>query len=115
MNPEEPHKKFAREDSVRSFLQDSKTNSATEQREIVAFKFGGSSLLGAERMLHAAALVARRGREQKCSGGRFRDEGSNGPLTRDCPLAGSRMPHGCPTRRRIRIPATHSGSSRSQS
>src|SRR5262249_52876874 len=26
-------------------------------REIVAFKFGGSSLLGAERMLHAARLV----------------------------------------------------------
>ena len=25
--------------------------------EIVAFKFGGSSLLGAERMLHAASLV----------------------------------------------------------
>jgi aspartokinase/homoserine dehydrogenase 1 len=57
MNPEEPQKKFAREDSVRSFLQDIKTSSVTEQRAIVAFKFGGSSLLGAERMLHAAALV----------------------------------------------------------
>jgi aspartate kinase len=29
----------------------------TKEREVLAFKFGGSSLLGAERMLHAASLV----------------------------------------------------------
>src|SRR5437660_11551446 len=28
-----------------------------QRRNVVAFKFGGSSLLGAERMLHAASLV----------------------------------------------------------
>src|SRR6266478_6904825 len=28
-----------------------------QRRNVVAFKFGGSSLLGAERMLHAAGLV----------------------------------------------------------
>jgi aspartate kinase len=33
----------------------SKQNSRSE--EVIAFKFGGSSLLGAERMLHAASLV----------------------------------------------------------
>jgi bifunctional aspartokinase / homoserine dehydrogenase 1 len=31
--------------------------SAIQPRNVVAFKFGGSSLLGAERMLHAASLV----------------------------------------------------------
>src|SRR6266404_6361626 len=30
---------------------------ATQPLNVVAFKFGGSSLLGAERMLHAASLV----------------------------------------------------------
>lgn len=30
---------------------------AESRRQVVAFKFGGSSLLGAERMLHAARLV----------------------------------------------------------
>jgi aspartate kinase len=30
---------------------------ATQVRNVVAFKFGGSSLLGADRMLHAASLV----------------------------------------------------------
>src|SRR5713226_9400380 len=28
-----------------------------QQRNVLAFKFGGSSLLGADRMLHAAGLV----------------------------------------------------------
>ncbi|HEX4546382.1 MAG TPA: hypothetical protein VH110_08470, partial [Candidatus Acidoferrum sp.] len=29
-----------------------------DTRKLVAFKFGGSSLLGADRMLHAAGLVS---------------------------------------------------------
>src|SRR5215470_2816802 len=33
------------------------TPSRAPVREVLAFKFGGSSLLGADRMLHAASLV----------------------------------------------------------
>jgi bifunctional aspartokinase / homoserine dehydrogenase 1 len=36
-----------------------------EQPQVVAFKFGGSSLLGAERMLHAAGLVGAAARNSK--------------------------------------------------
>src|ERR1700674_596230 len=37
--------------------QDSRAGSPAVRESLVAFKFGGSSLLGAERMLHAAGLV----------------------------------------------------------
>src|SRR5215472_9354731 len=37
----------------------------TTDRAVVAFKFGGTSLLGAERMLHAAHLVKRAARTSR--------------------------------------------------
>ncbi len=40
------------------FVVASSGTQASSRRNVVAFKFGGSSLLGAERMLHAANLVA---------------------------------------------------------
>ncbi len=43
---------------VRAVAKNAVVNATPEVREsLVAFKFGGSSLLGAERMLHAAGLV----------------------------------------------------------
>jgi aspartate kinase len=42
---------------VRAAAQDAHANSPAARESLVAFKFGGSSLLGAERMLHAAGLV----------------------------------------------------------
>ena len=38
---------------------------AESRQNIVAFKFGGTSLLGAERMLHAARLVKRAARTSR--------------------------------------------------
>ena len=43
--------------SVRAATQDEHANSPAVRESLVAFKFGGSSLLGAERMRHAAGLV----------------------------------------------------------
>ena len=41
-----------------AFANNAEARSTSDRREsLVAFKFGGSSLLGAERMLHAASLV----------------------------------------------------------
>src|SRR5215472_17340571 len=37
----------------------------SQQDEVIAFKFGGSSILGAERMLHAAALVGEAARASR--------------------------------------------------
>ena len=42
---------------ARAGVQDSRASSPAVRESLVAFKFGGSSLLGAERMLHAAGLV----------------------------------------------------------
>jgi bifunctional aspartokinase / homoserine dehydrogenase 1 len=45
------------EQQSRELRRDSTELAAESQRGVVAFKFGGTSLLGAERMLHAAGLV----------------------------------------------------------
>jgi len=42
---------------ARAGTQDARAESPAVRESLVAFKFGGSSLLGAERMLHAAGLV----------------------------------------------------------
>jgi aspartokinase/homoserine dehydrogenase 1 len=42
---------------TRGAVQNAHANSLAVRESLVAFKFGGSSLLGAERMLHAAGLV----------------------------------------------------------
>jgi aspartate kinase len=42
---------------ARAGTQDARADSPAVRESLVAFKFGGSSLLGAERMLHAARLV----------------------------------------------------------
>ncbi len=42
---------------TRAAAQDAQASSPAVHESLVAFKFGGSSLLGAERMLHAAGLV----------------------------------------------------------
>ncbi len=42
---------------VRAAAHDAQAGSPAVREPLVAFKFGGSSLLGAERMLHAAGLV----------------------------------------------------------
>jgi len=47
----------AEQDPAGSFAPAMACQPRTSRSDVVAFKFGGSSLLGAERMLHAAALV----------------------------------------------------------
>jgi bifunctional aspartokinase / homoserine dehydrogenase 1 len=42
---------------LRAVTRDAQAGSPAVRESLVAFKFGGSSLLGAERMLHAAGLV----------------------------------------------------------
>lgn len=44
---------------VRASAHDAQASSPATRESLVAFKFGGSSLLGAERMQHAAGLVRR--------------------------------------------------------
>src|SRR5260370_12570625 len=56
MSPENVQEESAGEPSPAALRIDSRGVNK-QRRNIVAFKFGGSSLLGADRMLHAAGLV----------------------------------------------------------
>jgi aspartokinase/homoserine dehydrogenase 1 len=60
MIPENAEEEFQAERHLagaRARTQDARASSPALRESLVAFKFGGSSLLGAERMLHAAGLV----------------------------------------------------------
>ncbi len=56
MSPENVQEESAGEPSPAA-LRIGSGEACHQRRNVVAFKFGGSSLLGAERMLHAAGLV----------------------------------------------------------
>jgi aspartate kinase len=56
MSPEGPQEAVADRSPAPEFARALGISASTE-KEVVAFKFGGSSLLGAPRMLHAAGLV----------------------------------------------------------
>ncbi len=57
MSPEGPQEAVLDRNPVSAFAPALGSSAANTQQEVVAFKFGGSSLLGAARMLHAAGLV----------------------------------------------------------
>ncbi len=60
MNPENIEEELLAERHLagaRAAAHDAQASSPAVREPLVAFKFGGSSLLGAERMLHAAGLV----------------------------------------------------------
>lgn len=57
MSPEGQQEAVADEGLAASFVPASGLSPRTSSNAVVAFKFGGSSLFGAERMLHAARLV----------------------------------------------------------
>src|SRR5258708_15909566 len=56
MSPENVQEELAGETSLDA-LRIGSGGVSVQPRNVVAFKFGGSSLLGADRMLHAAGLV----------------------------------------------------------
>src|SRR5260221_4896158 len=57
MSPEGQQEALADNNLPATFLPALSTSASVPQREVLALKFGGSSLLGSERMLHAARLV----------------------------------------------------------
>lgn len=57
MSPNGQQELIAESNSDGPFVSALETASETAENEVVAFKFGGTSLLGADRMLHAAQLV----------------------------------------------------------
>ncbi len=57
MSPEAQQEPFAERQSASAFPSVFSEHSSQAAQHVLAFKFGGSSLVGAERMLHAANLV----------------------------------------------------------
>src|SRR5260221_13233675 len=57
MSPEAQQEPFAERQSASAFPSGFSEQSSQGEQQVLAFKFGGSSLFGAERMLHAANLV----------------------------------------------------------
>src|SRR5262249_3549305 len=57
MSPEGQQEGAAEPNPAAAFRPALGTPTPTPENEVLAFKFGGTSLLGAERMLHAAGLV----------------------------------------------------------
>jgi bifunctional aspartokinase / homoserine dehydrogenase 1 len=57
MTPEAQQDADERQSRTRTFVSQYASQETQSKADICAFKFGGSSLLGADRMLHAAALV----------------------------------------------------------
>src|SRR5271165_5007113 len=57
MSPEAQQEPHADQSSASPFVLDFNQDSSAATKKVLAFKFGGSSLFGAERMLHAANLV----------------------------------------------------------
>jgi len=56
MSPEGPQELVAEPSNAATFVR-ALNDRSRESKKVLAFKFGGSSLFGAERMLHAASLV----------------------------------------------------------
>jgi aspartate kinase len=57
MSPDGQQELIAESNSAGPFVSAPRTPPPTAENEVVAFKFGGTSLLGADRLLHAAQLV----------------------------------------------------------
>src|SRR5262245_9871351 len=57
MSPEAQHDVVEEHSIAGTFVSQYASQASESKADICAFKFGGSALLGADRMLHAAALV----------------------------------------------------------
>ena len=65
----------------------SASNVRAHSQQVIALKFGGTSLLGAERMRHAAGLVREADAAFRGDGCGFCDEGNHRPAFGDRALA----------------------------